>query len=93
MQWGLTLCLICGCDVPTYNPPVQEDNQLYPLRFSARTYPQHGSFEELCKGALLASHVFVVLMPAHITPVKKKKEKNVFLPVLHPCVTVFVCIY
>ena len=33
-----------------------------------------------CKGDWLAIHVFVALMPTHITPVKKKKKKNVVLP-------------
>ena len=75
--------------------PVQLENQLCPLRFSACTYPQQGNFhEEHCKGTWLASHVFVVLTPTHMTPVKKirqKKKKNLILSVLSLCVTVAVC--
>ena len=57
--------------------PVQQENQLCLLRFSALTYQQQGSFHEVhCSGAWPASHVFVVLMPTHTTPVNKKKTKN-----------------
>ena len=60
-----------------YITPVQLENQRCPLRFSACAYPQQGNFHEKhCKGAWLASHVSVVLMPTHITPVKKGEKKN-----------------
>ena len=55
--------------------PVQLENQLCLLRYSARSYPQHGNFhEEDCKRAWLASHVSVILMPRHVTPAKKTKK-------------------
>ena len=72
--------------------PVQLENQLCLLRFSACTYPQQGNFhEEHCKGTWLAGQVFVVLMPTHITPVKEQRKKKHVLSVLHLCVTVVAC--
>ena len=84
LQGGLTPCFIFGCDVP-HITLVQQENQLYPLRFSAWIYPQPGNFHEVhCKRAWLASHIFVVLKPTHITPVRKKKCFSV-------CFIVTVC--
>ena len=63
--------------MPPHVTPVKQVIQLCPLRFSVWTYPKQGSFhEEQCKGAWLASRVFVVLMPTHKTPVKNKKRKK-----------------
>ena len=60
-----------------HTTPVQQENQLLLLRFSALTYEQQGSFHEVhCNGAWLTSHAFVVLMPTHTTQVNKKKEKK-----------------
>ena len=60
-----------------HTTPVQQENQLFLLRFSALTYEQQGSFHEVhCNGAWLASHVFVVLMPTHTTPVNNNNNKK-----------------
>ena len=74
--------------------PGQQENQLCPLRFSAWTYSNWGSFhEEHCKGAWLASHVFVVLTPTHITPVTHTKKKCCSVCVTSLCLCHCFCLF
>ena len=90
---SIVLYLILGVTSP-HITPVQLDNQLFQLRFSACTYIQQGNFhKEHCKGAWPASLSLRFDTNTYNNSQKKKQKKTkkiVVLSVLPLCVTVAV---